>query len=167
MKKTILPLMACCCWLLVYPVLAQNDKETAAIKAAIEKETLAFFNVDKKAWAESWAQVPYAYWSYSDSTGTSFIEGWDAISKTFDEYFRTQKSSRTIDVAHQNENITIDRTWKEIRVYGNGAFAHYIQRVKDHQIQRDETSQIRVLEKKDGKWRVVCVGAIAKYPDED
>jgi hypothetical protein len=150
--------------LLMFATVSAQDKEVAAIKAVIERETISFFNVDRKGWEDSWHQVPYSYWSYSDSTGTSFVEGWDAIRKTFDEYFRTQKPNRNIDVAHHGANVTIDRTWKEVRVYGNGAFVHYTQRVKDNQIQRDETSQIRVLEKKDGKWRIVCVGAIAKYP---
>jgi len=145
---------------------AQNDKEVAAIKAVIEKETSSFLNVDRKGWDDSWMHVPYAYWSYSDSTGTNFLEGWDAVSRYFDEYFRTQQSSRQIDVAHQSETLIVERAWKEIRVYGNGAFAHYIQKVKDKNIYRDETSQIRIMEKKDGKWKVVCVGAIASYPKE-
>lgn len=162
--KTRTALFACLFWLLILPVTAQDDK--TAIKAVIEKETLSFFNADRKAWEETWVHEPYSYWSYSDSTGTSFIEGWNAVTKSFDEYFRTHVASRNIDVAHQSDKIVIDRTWKEIRVYGNGAFAHYIQRVKEGGVQRDETSQIRVLEKKDGKWKVVCVNAIASYPVE-
>lgn len=144
---------------------AQKDDKTA-IMAVIERETSAFLNVDKKAWDDSWVQAPHAYWSYSDSTGTNFIEGWESISKYFEEYFKTNQSSRVIDVAYQSEPLQIERTWKDIRIYGNGAFAHYIQRVKDTKINRDETSQIRVLEKKDGKWKVVCVGAIANYPKD-
>lgn len=146
-------------------VTAQKDDKTA-IMAVIERETLTFLNVDKKGWYDTWGQVPYAYWSYSDSTGTNFIEGWDSISKYFEEYFRTNQSSRTIDVAHQSEPLQIERTWKDIRIYGSGAFAHYTQRVKDTKINRDETSQIRILEKKDGKWKIVCVGAIANYPQD-
>jgi hypothetical protein len=107
------------------------------------------------------------YWSYSDSTGTSFIEGWEGLTKNFDEYFRTQVSNRSIDVAHQSSKLQIDRVWREFRVYGNGAFVQYIQKVKDNGINRDETSQIRILEKKDGKWKIVCVGAIANYPTEE
>lgn len=163
--KTRIALLAGLFWLMIVPVTAQDDK--TAIKAVIEKETTSFFNADRKAWEDTWVHEPYAYWSYSDSTGTSFIEGWDAVNRTFDEYFRTHVAGRNIDVAHQGNNkITIDRTWKDIRIYGNGAFVHYIQRVKDGGIQRDETSQIRVMEKKDGKWRVVCVNAIASYPVE-
>lgn len=130
---------------------AQSDGD--AIKAVIAKETQSFMNVDRKNWAETWLQAPYSYWSYSDSTGTSFVEGWEALSKTFDEYFKTQKPSKA----------KITNEWIEVRVYGNGAYARFVQKVDD-EIDRDETSQIRVLEKKDGKWKVICVGAIAKYP---
>lgn len=143
----------------------QNSKDVAAIKSVIEKETISFFNVSRKDWDDTWLKVPYAYWSYSDSTGTSYVEGRDNISKTFDEYFKTHVSSRPIDVAHQSSKPTIERTWHDIRVYGTGAYVHYTQKVKDN-IDRDETSQIRVLEKKDGKWKVVCVGVIAFYPKE-
>ncbi len=165
MKTKSLPVLGLLC-LMFASVTAQDEK---AIKAAIEKETTAFFNLDKKGWEESWHQVPYAYWSYSDSTGTSFIEGWDAVKKSFADYFKTQVSSRPIDVAHQanNKPITVDRKWKEIRIYGTGAFVRYDQKVKDDLIYRDETSQIRILEKKDGKWKIVCVGAIASYPPNE
>ncbi len=144
---------------------AQNPKDVAAIKAVLEKETQSFFNVNKKDWEDTWLKVPYAYWSYSDSTGTSYIEGWDNISKSFEEYFKTQVSSRPIDVAHQAAKLTIDRTWHDIRIYGTGAYVHYTQKVNDN-IDHDETSQIRVLEKKDGKWKVICVGVIAFYPKD-
>jgi hypothetical protein len=51
-----------------------------------------------------------------------------------------------------------------VKVYGNGAYARFLQIVKD-EIDHDITSQVRVLEKKDGKWKVIHVGAIAKYPN--
>lgn len=132
---------------------AQMDKEVAAIKTVVAKETESFMNVDRKTWEGLWLQAPYAYWSYSDSTESNFIDGWQNIAKTFDEYFRTQKPSRS----------KITNIWHEIRIYGNGAYVRFTQRVED-EIDKDETSQVRVLEKKDGKWRVVCMNAIAKYP---
>ncbi len=144
---------------------AQDPKEVAAIKAVLEKETQSFFNVNRKDWEDTWMKSPYSYWSYSDSTGTSFIEGWENIAKSFDEYFKTQVASRNIDVAHSSAKVQIDRKWHDIRIYGNGAYVHYTQKVKDN-IAHDETSQIRVLEKKDGKWKVICVGVIAYYPKD-
>jgi hypothetical protein len=138
-----------------------NDIE--AIKAAIEKETLSFIKGDKQNWDASWVQAKHSYWSYSDSTGTSFIEGWDKINKNFEELFKTRKANRNIDVVTDTNEITVERKWQEIRVYGDGAYVRYTQKVKDNQIDRDETSQIRVMEKMDGVWKVVYVGIIAKY----
>jgi len=149
--------------LVITTLAAQDTKEVAAIKAAIEKETFSFFKVNRKDWEDSWAQVPYAYWSYSDSTGTSFIESWEGIKKSFDEYFTTQIASRQIDVAHQAGDVKIERTWLSFRVYGNGAYVRYNQKVNDN-IDRDPTSHVRILEKKDGKWKIVCAGIIAIYP---
>lgn len=163
MKNTKQLFLTCLFALVITSLAAQDTKEIAAIKAVIEKETLSFFKVNRKDWEDSWAQVPYAYWSYSDSTGTSFIEGWEEVKKSFDEYFRTQVSSRQIDVAHQATDVKIERKWLSFRIYGNGAYVRYNQKVNDN-IDHDETSQVRVMEKKDGKWRVVCVGAIAVYP---
>ena len=141
------------------------ESEIAAIKQAIELETTSFYKVDREIWAASWTQTPYAYWSYSDSTGTSFLEGWETINNNFDGYFKTQIPNRNIDVAHPEDELIIERDYKEFRVYGNGAFVQYTQKVKDNQINRDETSQIRVLEKQNGKWLLAYVGIIAKYPD--
>ncbi len=166
MKAKILTTVAGLLWLALAPVTAQSDKEVTAIKAAIERETKAFLEVNRKEWEDAWLQVPYAYWSYSDSTGTSFIESWADIKKSFEEYFRTQTPNRHIDVAHDDAKLTVDRIWKDVRVYGTGAFVQYTQKVRDNIGDRDETSQIRVLEKKDGKWKVVYVGIIAKYPAE-
>ena len=112
------------------------QKEQDLIKAVIEKETQSFFRVDRKGWEESWLKTPYAYWSYSDSTGTSYVEGWDQLTKTFDDYFKTAKPNQA----------KITNQWIEIRLYGTGAYARFIQRVQDD-MDRDETQQMRVLEK--------------------
>lgn len=143
---------------------ASAQEDISAIKSIIEKETVSFQNVERKNWEDTWLRVPYAYWSYSDSTGTTFVQGWDGINESFDTYFKTQVASRSIDVAHNKTPLTIERSWGEIRIYKNGAFVQYGQKVKDNLIDRDETSQIRFLEKTDGKWKIVYVGIIAKYP---
>ena len=137
------------------PQAFSQPKETDAIKAVIAKETSSYFNVDYKGWADTWLKVPYAYWSYSDSTNTSFVESWDALDKSKASYFKNSKPSRAI----------ITNEWQEVRIYGNGAYVRFIQRVKDD-IDRDETSQMRVLEKTKEGWKVICVAAIARYPKE-
>jgi hypothetical protein len=143
-----------------------GQNEIEAIKQAIELETLSFIKLEQQNWEATWVQTPYSYWSYSDSTGTSFIEGWENIKKNFDGLFKTGLANRNIDVVNSDKSLVVERDWKEFRVYGDGAFVQWSQRVKDAAINRDETSQIRVLEKKDGKWLITYVGIIAKYPTE-
>jgi hypothetical protein len=155
MKTYSKAFLSCAVIICPFVLVFGQGKDIEAIKAVISKETTSYFNVDYKNWSETWVQAPYSYWSYSDSTATSYVEGWEALNKTFDSYFKKSKPSRAI--------ITND--WKEIRVYGNGAYARFVQKVKDD-IDRDETSQMRVLEKTKDGWKVICVGAIAIYPKE-
>src|SRR5258707_6246142 len=144
-------------WFVIAAAALAQPSDVAAIKEVIAKETESFFAVNKQGWADCWLKVPYAYWSYSDSTGTSFVQGWDGdkgLEKNFENYFKTSKASKA--------SITND--WLDVKVYGNGAYARFFQIVKD-EIEHDVTSQVRVLEKKDGKWKIIHVGAIAKYPN--
>lgn len=149
MKNTLLCVVVICLCGTSIGAFAQDEKE--AIKSVIAKETTAFFNVDYNAWADMWVKAPYAYWSYSDESGTSYVEGWENLEKTYAEYFKTARPSKA----------RIKHEWKEIRVYGDGAYVYFIQSVED-EIDHEETSQMRILEKKDGKWKVVCIGAIAR-----
>ena len=80
--------------LCVPPCRAQSDSEKEAIKSVIEQETASFMNLDYKTWSSLWSKVPYAYWSYSDSTGTSYIEGWDNLNSTYSDYFKNSKPSK-------------------------------------------------------------------------
>lgn len=153
-KVSIIVFFACASLMLTrLPATAQHDQEKEAIKAVIEQETASFMNLDYKTWSSLWLKAPYVYWSYSDSTGTSYVEGWDNLQATYADYFKNSKPSKG----------EITNEWIEIRVFEQGAYAHFVQKVYD-EIDHDETSQMRVLEKKDGKWKLICMGAIAKYP---
>jgi hypothetical protein len=134
-------------------LLAQkNDIE--AIKALIEKETTAFFEIDYNTWASSWSQTPYAFWSFADTTDVNSFSGWANIDKGFRDYFRTSKPSKA----------SIERTWMDVKVYGNGAYARFTQHVKDNTA-RPPQAEVRVLEKVKGVWKIVCVNVIAIEKD--
>jgi hypothetical protein len=132
---------------------AQN-KDIEAIKTLIERETQAFFQIDPKTWSDSWAQTPYAFWSFADTTDVNSFSGWDAIQKGFSDYFRTAKPSKA----------TIDRTWHDIKIFGNGAYARFTQKVSDD-TNRPPQAEVRVLEKIKGQWKIVCVNVIAIEKD--
>ncbi len=128
-----------------------QEAEKEAIKRIVMEETEAYLGVDQGVWLETWLHVPYAYWSFSTKAGTQFVDGWENIQNTFEVYFRTQKPSRS----------KVSYTWQEIRVYGNGAYVRFQERADDnHSIEL--TNQIRVLEKKDGKWKMVYMSAVVE-----
>jgi hypothetical protein len=152
MKTRIMISLTFLLWVVSVPSFSQDEK--AVIKAVIEKEATAYFGVDQKNWEGTWLDAPYTFWSYSDSTGGSFVEGTQNIKKNFEEYFRTAKPSVS----------RIDRVWMEFRMYGKGAYVRFVQKITD-EIDHDETSEVRVLEKdKSGKWKIVFLSASAKYP---
>jgi hypothetical protein len=126
----------------------KNDVE--AIKSLIEKETQAFFEIDYKNWASSWSQSPYSFWSFADTTDVNSFSGWQSINAGFHEYFHTAKPSKA----------KIERTWLDIKVFGNGAYARFTQQVFDN-TSRPPQAEIRVLEKIKGEWKIVCVNVIA------
>lgn len=127
-----------------------NDVE--AIKKLIELETKAYFGVDYKTWMESWVHTPSAYWSYADTTGITSFEGWKAIEIGFTDYFVTSKAT----------DIKVEREWGEIKVYGNGAYARFKQRVVTNGVPGPVQEEIRVLEKEKDKWKILLVGVLKK-----
>jgi hypothetical protein len=148
----------CICMLVCYTVSssAQKNKDVEAIKSLIEKETLAFFNMDYDTWASSWAQTSYAFWSFADTTDVNSFSGWTNINAGFKEYFRTAKPSKA----------EIERTWLDIKIYGNGAYARFTQQVRDN-TRRPPQAEVRVLEKIKGVWKIVCVNVIAIEKDNE
>lgn len=130
----------------------KNSKDIAAIKAVIEKETKAFFEIDHDTWQAQWAHTPYSFWSYADTTDVNFFSGWDKINKGFELYFKTSKPS----------SASIDREWQSIQVYGKSAYARFTQKVSDDVIPRGEQAEVRFLEKINGEWKIVNVSVICK-----
>lgn len=137
------------------PSAMAQDAEKDAIKRVVMLESESYLAVDIETWKTTWAPVSYAYWSFSDKSGTQFIDGWEDIQRTFEPYFKDQKPSRS----------KLSYTWKEIRVYGSGSYVRF-QEKSDDNGRIEITDQIRVLEKRDGKWKVVCMSAVVQDPRE-
>jgi hypothetical protein len=152
MKNSAITMAACL--LLSIPAFTQKINDADAIKAVIERETKAYFGVDYKNWIESWSHVPYAYWSYADTAGINYFEGWKAIEIGFNDYFVTSKPSR----------INIDREWEDLRVYKDGAYARFKQTLTTDGVRGPVQTEIRVLErdKKDNNWKIVLVAVLKK-----
>ena len=134
--------------------LAQKTTDEEAIKAVIERETKAYFGIDYETWVDSWSHVPYAYWSYADTIGINYYEGWKAIETGFADYFVTSKPIA----------IDVERTWEDLRIYKDGAYARFKQTVITEGVRGPEQTEIRVLEKdkKENEWKIILVGVLKK-----
>jgi hypothetical protein len=127
-------------------MLRAQEAEKDAIKRVIMMETESYLGIDHATWVSCWHEVPYAYWSFADKDGPQYINGWENIQQTFDQYFKSQKPSKA----------RISYTWQEIRVYSNGAYVRFREKADDGN-RVEVTDQVRMLEKKDGKWKIICM----------
>ena len=136
-------------------VKAKNVNDVEAIKALIERETKAYFNIDYKTWTDSWVHSPSAVWSFADSAGITTFEGWKAIEIGFTDYFVTSKP---------DYRMQIERKWDEVKVYGNGAYARFKQYVITDGVRGPEQLEIRILEKDQtrNEWKILLVGVLKK-----
>lgn len=132
-------------------MLCAQEAEKEAIKRVIMTETESYLGIDHATWISCWHEVPYAYWSFADKDGSQFINGWANIQQTFEQYFKSQKPSKA----------RISYTWQEIRVYSNGAYVRFQEKADDGN-RVEVTDQVRMLEKKDGKWKIICMIAVVE-----
>ncbi len=136
----------------------QPDKD--AILATIEKETASFFARDYEAWKSTYAQTDYAFQAWSNRDGTFDASvGWNGIDNTVGKYIHEnpepQSSSHPIV---ERKNITYKfygpeacyLTWDQFNSNKEGNnFLH--------------SKEVRMMEKIDGQWKIVCVAAFWDY----
>ena len=133
---------------------SSSANDESLIKSIIEKETQAFFEIDQNEWASYWAPVSYAFWSFADTTDVNSFSGWENIYNGFDNYFKTSKAS----------TAKIKRDWLHIKIHGDMAYIRFTQLVDDDS-QRPPQAEVRVMEKINGVWKIVCVSVIAMQKD--
>lgn len=136
------------CALFAFPALAQQklSAEEAAIKKVIEDETMYFDQRNYDKWAECVAHDPMAYFSWTTPfAGENAVfeaRGWEEISKAYKEMMEKDPPNPN---SAKKENY-------QFKVNGNMAYVTFME--------GGVSDQVRVLEKKDGQWRILRVDAI-------
>jgi hypothetical protein len=136
---------------------ANLDNEKKAIYATIDNETKAFFNRDYNAWKATYAQTDYAFqaWSNRDGTFDSNV-GWEDIDNLIGKYITDNP---------EKSHPKVERKNIKYKFYGdNVAYLTWDQFNSD----RDEknfhhSKEVRLMEKIDGQWKIVCVSAFWDY----
>ncbi|WP_211316463.1 hypothetical protein U0035_18830 [Niabella yanshanensis] len=134
--------------------------EKDAILATIEKETASFFARDYNAWKSTYAQTDYAFQAWSNRDGTFDASvGWNGIDNTVGKYINDnpepQSSSHPVV---ERKNIKYKfygpdacyLTWDQFNSNKEGDNFHH-------------SKEVRVMEKENGQWKIVCVAAFWDY----
>lgn len=129
---------------LTLSVLTGQSQEEAAIKKVIENATAAAFANDFETWAGYWAHEPYVYFNFSSKDGNWHYQGWENVS-------RVMRASMQESEPNQNP---VKRDNFTHRIEGNMAWVTFDQ--EDGMRKWEQ----RVLEKKNGNWKIINMTAI-------
>lgn len=136
------------------------DAEKKAIMETIAKESSAFFTRDYGGWKNTYAQTDYDFqaWSNSDGTFDSNV-GWSDIEKTIGKYI-----SENPDVSHPK----IERKNVKYKFFGDDAAYLTWDQFNSDANQRFfyHSKEVRVMEKVNGEWKIVCVSAFWDYKNQ-
>ena len=165
MKRILLPLISVA--LLVGISYAEEmdvQQEKKAIIAVIEEETDAAMNSDYEQWADTYVQDETNVRLSASSTEYAYIVGWDSLKTYFKKSFES--------ASNESSKIKGIKTNYQIKVYGEAAWV-----MCDEKFVNTETGEdlgwylveSRILEKKDGLWKIVCLSYVvtSSYEEKD
>ncbi len=131
-----------------------EDKEKAAIKEVIIKETESFFNRDYDQWEKYWIKKEYSFRAGNGPDSTYAMYGWENISNHIKNYdqdtYKDKEGSKY--TSPKRENFTI-RFNSEHSAYAK--WDQYNRLTTQDIYYKSEES--RLLEKEGDKWKIVNV----------
>lgn len=133
-----------------------TDEEDEAIMAVIEKETQSFFMGEYEDWKSCWEQTEDIYFEWVRSNVHHFYTDWSNLDRVMRPIV-TENVSKNDAFYAQRSNIRIMRD-------GSMAWVSYQQ-----DLSGDMSNEQRVLQKKNGEWRIVMVTVVASetFPEFD
>ena len=135
-----------------FSLFASNDDNTlkaeeSAIVEVILKETQAYCLKDFDTWKACWAHEEYVNWTGVADDHSFVIQGWEELATSFQKYFETHPTP--LDQAIKTQDI-------QVRINGETAFVTF---TMDAPYESKET---RVLEKKDGEWKIIHLSVVSE-----
>ena len=137
-----------------------RDSDHAAILKVIEEETAAYLRKDFAAWARCWLHAPHVRrWSWYPNYGIHLSEGWDAESATMrrgmEQLPVPNASVGSVRRERMNLRVGADMAW--------ATFDQYATNTGDPPDLGSMQHQLRILEKQDGVWKIVCINALEPW----
>ncbi|MGJ8529966.1 nuclear transport factor 2 family protein [Maritalea sp.] len=133
---------------------ANNTAENSALMDVIACETDMFLRQDFDGWAACWVQDDRVREvCISSSFGATVLEGWDKLS----DYMRNVMESGAVCNISQTERFNIN-----ITISGDIAHVVFDENSKNSCGQTERTFETRVLERSDGKWRILYASFVLR-----
>lgn len=136
----------------------QADKDS--ILATIEKETASFFARDYAAWKSTYAQTDYAFQAWSNRDGTFDASvGWSGIDNTVGKYIHENPEPQS------SSHPVVERKNIKFKFYGPDACYLTWDQFNSNKAGDNfhHSKEVRVMEKVNGSWKIVCVAAFWDY----
>ncbi|PWJ54527.1 hypothetical protein CLV98_11765 [Dyadobacter jejuensis] len=135
------------------------EAEKQAIREVIANETAAFFARDYEAWKSNFAQTEYAFqaWSNDDGTFDSNV-GWEDINKHIGKYIEENPEPLSSHPIVERKNM-------QFKFYGSQVAYLTWDQFNSDQNEKNfhHSKEVRLMEKIDGRWKIVCVSAFWDY----
>ena len=138
--------------------------ETAAIMKVLDAETKCFYERNYDCWQKNWVQADHAMLSWSNSDGTvSSRKGWEQVNAEIKSYIKNNPLADGEESTHpdvQRKNVVA-------KFYGNdAAYIFYDQFNGSAAGTYTMSTEVRVMEKVEGEWKIANVSAFWNYGKE-
>jgi hypothetical protein len=135
-----------------------QSKEEEAIKTVCEKETQSFNNRDADGMISCHANKPYSLMLVAESGNVHYT----TAKSTSD----SEKSIKDLMAMMGPPNgETFLNTGYVVHINGTSAFTYFDQEVTAKDGTKTNFHEVRNLEKMDGKWKIIYVGAVGFKPE--
>jgi DNA-binding CsgD family transcriptional regulator len=130
-------------------------EDRGAIIRVIEDETAAFWNKDYDAWARCWVHAPYVRrWGWwAARGGVTVRDGWEQQADRMRQLMAANPLPNPSATAVRREDLNLrvgrDMAWV--------TFDQYAPATGDAMDVPGLSQEVRILEKHDGEWKIVCL----------
>jgi len=132
---------------------ATTDQDMEAIQNIVIEETHRFFAKDYDGWADTFVPASNAFQIWNNADGSyTYAMGWETISNNVREFIEANPEVDTTPLRFDNFSY---------RFYGDAAFVTYEKYMGDGDVK--PVKEIRVVERDNGAWKIVCVAAFVDY----
>jgi hypothetical protein len=131
----------------------RDTNDEAAIRAVCEKETQSWNNRDAEGMISCHANTSYSLLLVVENGNVHYITAKSDVD--------SEKSIRDlVKIMGEPSGDTFLNYGYVIHINGSSAFAYYDEKVKAEDGKETNFHEVRNLEKMDGKWKIIYVGAV-------